>query len=397
MKILLMHNYYQNSGGEFTVFNNERTLLENYGNEVIVKTFNNRLISEFGLVEKIKLIKSTAFNTESYNEVLALLQLHKPDVVHVHNFFPLISPSVYHACSSMNVPVVQTLHNYRLLCPGATLFRDGTICEECRVKGPFASLKYGCYRQSRIQTFAVANMIQSNSKNGTWKTKVDGYICLTDFMKKKFISAGFPDKKLFVKQNFLFEDPGYNISSEGSYLFVGRFAITKGINVLLDSIRNNENINLNIAGKGPLKSFIQQQNLPNVKMLGMLTHDEILEEMKKSKAIIFPSIWYEGMPMTIIEAFASGKPVIAGDIGAMPELIEDGKTGLLFKAGDSADLTRKILWAENHPSEIREMGKNARRVYEKQYTSEANYKVLKSIYKKLTGGVKENSKELVNA
>lgn len=391
MKILQVHNYYQYSGGEDVVLINEFDLLNSFGHEVIQFTKFNREIDNYSFVEKSKLFIKVAYSNKSYYEISEVIKRNNPDICHVHNTMPLISPSVYYACSDNNIPVVQTLHNYRLLCSNASLFRNGKICEECIGNSLFNSVKYGCYRDSKLQTFSLARSIEKNKKWNTWETKIDSYIALTVFAKKKFIEGGLPEDKLNVKSNFLYKDPGINYNIQNHFLFAGRLEITKGLKVLLDAINIvDKSIKLLVAGDGTFKS--ESQNCTKVKYEGQLTRSELIKKLHQSIALIFPSIWYEGMPMLIVEAFACGKPIIASNLGAMSELIEDGKTGLLFDTGSAEDLAEKINWAYLHKEEMKQMGINARKEYEQKYTAEINYDVLMKIYKEAIEQRKNNSR-----
>ncbi len=381
MNILQIHNYYQYSGGEDVVLKNEYELLTSKKHTVLQYLKNNSEISDYSLLQKGKLFYNTSYSKKSYREILKLFKVEKPDVAHVHNTLPLITPAVYYACNELNIPVVQTLHNYRLLCSNAYLFRNGKVCEECIGKSLYHSLKYGCYRYSRIQTFALARMVEKHRKLVTWSTKIDAYIALTNFSKKKIVEGGFPENKIFIKPNFLSNDPGVNDLQTDYFLFAGRLDITKGLHIILNAISNvNESIKILVAGDGPCKSEIQ--NTSKIKYEGQLTRIDLIKKIHEAIAVIFPSIWYETFGLSIIEAFASGKPVIASNLGAMAELIEDGRTGLLFEPGNSDDLADKINWANEHKEEMRQMGINARKEYEEKYTAERNYKILMDIYEK---------------
>lgn len=391
MKILQVHNYYQYSGGEDVVLNNELALLNAHGHEVIQFTKSNKEIDNYSFIEKSKLFFGAAYSNKSYNEISELIKRSKPDTCHVHNTMPLISPSVYYACSHNNLPIVQTLHNYRLLCSNAYLFRDGKVCEECIGKSLYNSVKYGCYRDSKLQTFSLARTIEKNRKWSTWNNKIDLYITLTEFAKNKFIEGGLPEDKLKVKPNFLSEDPGINNNTQNHFLFAGRLDITKGLQVIFDAIKSvDESIKILVAGDGPFKSEVQ--NSSKVKYEGQLANNELIKKLHDSVALIFPSIWYEGMPMLIVEAFACGKPVIASNLGSMAELIQDGKTGLLFELGNAADLAEKINWAYLHKEEMKQMGINAREEYEQKYTAERNYNLLMKIYNEAIENRKVNSR-----
>ena len=379
MKVIIIHNYYQYSGGEDIVLKNEFDLLASHGHEVSQFTKSNKEINSYSFIEKSKLFFDTAYSKRVYEDIPEIIKRNKPVICHVHNTMPLISPSVYYACNENNIPVVQTLHNYRLLCSNAYLFREGKVCEECIGKSLYNSVKYGCYRASKLQTFSLARTIEKNKKWDTWNTKIDSYIALTEFAKNKFIEGGLPEDKLKVKPNFLSEDPGTNYDIQNHFLFAGRLDVTKGVNVLLDSLQFfHEGMKILLAGDGPLKSAVQ--NSSKVKYLGQLDRIELIKKLHASVALIFPSIWYEGMPMLIVEAFACGKPVIASNLGSMAELIQDGKTGLLFDPGNATDLAEKINWAYLHKEEMKQMGINARKEYEQKYTAERNYDMLMKIY-----------------
>ncbi|MEG8988164.1 glycosyltransferase family 4 protein [Ignavibacteria bacterium 4148-Me] len=381
MKILQVHNYYQLSGGEDTVFNNEYKLLSSFGHDVIQYTKDNKDISNYSFFDKRKLFFNSVYSKSTYMEVIKIIEEQRPDVCHVHNTLALITPSVYYACKKIGVPIVQTLHNYRLICTNAYLFRNGKVCEECIGKSLYNSVKHGCYRNSRLQTFVLARTIEWNKKKGTWNNLIDAYIALTEFSKRKFIEGGLPENKIFIKPNFLFEDPGCSENNEGYFLFAGRLDETKGVNVLIEAANTLPNLKFKVAGDGPLKEKIIA--VPNIKYLGQLKKNELLGFVQKTTALVFSSIWFEAMPMIILEAFACGKPVIASNLGAMAEIIEHGKTGLLFEPGNANDLVEKILWAKNNPEKMIEMGLNARKEFEEKYTPAKNYEILMEIYEKV--------------
>jgi len=384
MKILQVHNYYQSPGGEDAVLSNEYKLLASYGHEVFQYTKTNEEIDNFNIFQKGKLFLNAIYSSSTFEEVLKIIEEHKPDICHVHNTLALITPSVYYVCKRMRVPVVQTLHNYRLICANASLFRNGKVCEECIGKSLYHSIKYGCYRGSRLQSFVLARTVEWNKKHNTWNNLIDAYIALTEFSKRKFVEGGLPESKIFIKPNFLFEDPGYSESDEGYFLFAGRLDEVKGVNVLIEAAKSLPQIKFKIAGNGILKHKVS--SVIDMEYLGQLNRSDLILELKKSSALIFPSVWYESMPMTIIEAFACGKPVIASNLGAMAEIVENGKTGLLFGPGNVNDLVEKILWAKNNPGKMKEMSLNARKEFEEKYTPQKNYKALMEIYEKAVKG-----------
>jgi glycosyltransferase involved in cell wall biosynthesis len=224
-------------------------------------------------------------------------------------------------------------------------------------------------------------MIESNKKKGMWDGGVDGYIALTDFSKNKFIKGGLPADKIFVKPNFLFEDPGYSGKDENYFFFAGRLDETKGIDVLTEAANELPGAKFKVAGDGPLKEKVTA--VSNIVYLGQLKKNELLEYIKSSTALVFPSILYETFGLSIIEAFACGKPVIGSKLGAMAEIIEEGKAGLLFEPGSAKALAEKIEWAIKNKDEMKQMGINARKEYEEKYSAEKNYEMLMEIYNNL--------------
>ena len=382
MNILVVHNAYQQSGGEDVVFQNEMELLRRSGNEVRDYRDDNRRINGMNF---LRLGTETIWSESSRKRLSNVLREWHPDLAHFHNTFPLISPSAYSACRDFGVPVVQTLHNYRLLCPAATLFRDGHTCEECVAQSLWMSVRYGCYRHSRPATATVAAMLAIHRRKNTWLTMVDCFIALTEFSRNKFIDAGFPEQKLAVKPNFLLPDPGERSGAGGYALFLGRLSPEKGLNTLLSAWEKlSRQHTLRILGNGPLQAELQRlvsaNELSNVQMFGAMPHDEAIKVIREARVLILPSVWYECFPMTLVESFACGVPVIASRLGAMAEIVDDGRTGLHFTAGDADDLAAKVEWAWNHPEEMARMGCAARAEYEAKYTAERNYAKLLEIY-----------------
>jgi len=300
------------------------------------------------------------------------------DVAHFHNTFPLISPSAYYAVQSAGIPVVQTLHNFRLVCAGATLCRNGSVCQACITrKSLLPALAHGCYRDSRAATAVVATMLATHRAMHTYQTKVDAYIALSEFARRKFVDGGLPEDRIVVKPNFVSPDPGPGEGLGGGALFTGRLSEEKGVRTLAAAWRTLENIPLQVAGDGPLRNIDWPRN---VTALGPQPNENVMRLMQQSQVLIFPSTWYECAPMTIVEAFACGLPVIASNLGSIPEFVRHGYNGLLFRPGDPEDLARQVRWAFDHPEHLRAMRANARREYEQKYTAERNYKMLIDIY-----------------
>lgn len=387
MKLVIVHNRYQQPGGEDIVVAAESAMLEQNGHTVIRYFRSNDEVDAMTGPRRLLLVRDMIRSEQSKQQLYALLRSEKPDLVHVHNTFLVISPSVFEACRDAGVPSVQTLHNYRLLCPGWALSRNGRVCEECLDHGLWRSVWHGCYRNSRLMTAAVAVMLQTHRANGTWNELVDGYVALTSFARGKFIQGGLPPAAIHVKPNFLDFDPGQRISPSRSMLFVGRLSEEKGVDVLLRAWEKlSAPIPLVIIGEGPLRSQLEAyaaaSNVSNVRFVGWQDRMAVFSALKSASALILPSLCYEGFPMTIVEAFACGTPVICSGFGGMAEIVEAGRTGLHFPPGDQNDLASKIEWAWDNQETLAEMGRAARQEFERHYTAETNHKLLLDIYER---------------
>ncbi len=380
MHIQIFHNTYQQKGGEDAVVASELNLLQERGHKVNLHTISNNSIQ--GLWSKVNAAWKTSYSKWGKKKTKKIINENTPEIVHIHNFFPLLSPAVYDACRDARIPVIQTLHNYRTICAGALLMRDGSPCDNCIQGTPYQAVLHGCYRNSRLGSLIVARMIDYHRRQNTWKTKVDRFIALTNFSKGKFVEAGFPSEKIVVKPNFInVIDSQINskINRNGA-LFVGRLSQEKGIRTLLKAWKTLD-ISLKIAGDGPLMNLVNEEAQIKVTAIGRKEPIQVAEEMTRAAFLVMPSEWYEGFPMTMAEAFERGLPVIASRIGSLSEIIEDGVNGLLFNPGDAEDLAKKVRWASTHKEEMRRMGLNARQIYEEKYSPDINYRQLLKIYK----------------
>ena len=381
MRVMLLHNTYQHPGGEDQVFAAEGALLEERGHDVERFTISNDLING---MSRTALAASTIWNRDSYRTLRARFRATRPDVAHFHNTFPLLSPSALSAARDEGVPVVQTLHNYRLLCVNALLFRDGHICNDClghRV--PWQGVAHGCYRGSRLASGAVATMIALHRARGTWMNDVDVYIALTEFARRTFIAGGLPADRIVVKPNFVHPDPGLGDASGNFALFVGRLVPEKGIRTLIDAWQHiGVKVPLRIVGDGPLAPEVAAAaaQCAGITWLGRHPRAEVLALMRAATLLIFPSTWYEGFGMTVAEALAVGLPVVASRVGGMAALIDDGRTGVHFPPGDAAALADRVRWAIDNPARLAEMRLEARAEYLERYTGERNYDLLLGIY-----------------
>jgi len=387
MHVLIVHNSYQQPGGEDVVVAQERKLLEQYGHTVTLYERSNHEIDALSFTQRAGLIKRVVSANDTKLAVRGLLQVVKPDVVHVHNTFAMVSPSVYEACHQEDVPVVQTLHNYSMLCPAATFYRNGKVCHDCVTDGLLSSVQHACYRDSRLMTGAIALMVATHRARQTWNQLIDAYIALSRFVKEKFVQSGFPANKLHVKPNFVAPDPGERRRSDSQEyaLFVGRLSPEKGVLSLLKSWeRLPSEVPLVIAGDGPLRQSLEEhaarRGLRNVRFTGHVQRDKVDKLMKRAAFLIVPSVWEEPFGLIVAEAFACGTPVLGASIGAIKEMIEHHVTGLQFKPDDPDDLAKKVAWAWSHLAQLAIMGRAARIVYENRYTGSTNYRLLTEIY-----------------
>ncbi|WP_026733929.1 glycosyltransferase family 4 protein [Fischerella sp. PCC 9605] len=381
MHILTVHNKYQIRGGEDESQELERRTLQEYGHQVdLYEEDNNRVKS----LNSVQMALRTIWSTEAYQVVKQKLQNSTYNIVHIQNFFPLISPSVYYAAKEQGVAVIQTLRNYRLLCPNALFFRNGQVCEDCLGKFiPYPGVLHGCYRENKMVTGGVAAMLTVHRAMNTWTQMVDIYITLTEFARQKMIQGGMPAEKIVVKPNFVHPDPGLG-EGRGNYaLFVGRLSVEKGLDTLLAAWEKlGGKIPLKIIGDGPLSEEViaAAKKNPQVEWLGRRPMTEVYTLMGEAMFLVFPSKWYETFGRVAVEAFAKGTPVIAANIGAIAELVESGRTGLHFRAGDAEDLAAKVEWLLANPAKLAQMRQEARAEFEAKYTADRNYQKLMEIY-----------------
>lgn len=379
MRVLLAHNRYVHRGGEDAVFDQESALLRAHGHDVVEYLRDNRDLPQSS---DARLALDTVWASRSHGEARRVMRQLRPDILHVHNTLPQISPAIYYAAADCNVPVVQTLHNYRLLCANGMLMRDGGVCEDCvgRSVG-MPAIVHRCYRGSRLASISVVSTIAFHRAIGTWNRKVARYIALCEFARDKMLQAGLPPDRVVVKPNFS-RDRHVGVDLDGpraGALYLGRLSVEKGVDVLIDAWRGLD-VPINVIGTGTLEERMRSAAASRVTMHGFLSDEEVTAAMRRASFLVMPSIVYEGFPMVVAETFSAGTPIIASRIGALAELVQDGLTGLHFNPGDPADLAAKVRWAYEHPAEMAEMGSNARRRYESSYTPEANYTRLIEIY-----------------
>ena len=378
----MAHNFYRLQGGEDVVFEDECWLLEQAGHEVVRFEQNNHVIDEMGRVD---LVRKTFSNRETEESVRRLIRETSPDVCHCANTFPLISPAIYRACHDEGVPVVQTLHNFRYMCPAGTLLRDGRVCTDCvGRKIAWPGVVHKCYQHSFAASAVSASMHAYHRFRGTWTESVDAYIVLTEHSRQQFIEAGLPEDKLHVKPNFVRPDPGYEPNKGDHAVFVGRLSPEKGIDTLLDawSILGDQ-LRLRIVGDGPLRSKVVDaaRRNPSIEYLGQRSHAETMAEIRTARMLVFPSIWYETFGRCAIEAKACGTPVIASNHGAMAELVRHGETGWLFEPGNAADLAKACRYLMTHTEVSSQLSASGRADFEQRFAPEANLRRLLDVYR----------------
>jgi glycosyltransferase involved in cell wall biosynthesis len=393
MKILVVHNSYQRSGGEDTVCNNEIQLLRQFGHEVREYRDDNRRIPE---LSNMRLAMETMWSRHSHERMSAILADFRADVVHVHNTFPLISPSVYYAAKKNRAAVVQTLHNFRLLCLNAVFLRDGKICEDCLTTwAQLPGIRHKCYRNGHIASAGVAAMVTLHRILKTWRTQVDIYLALSEFARTKFVAGGLPEHKIIVKPNCLTGDPGIGTGDGKFALYVGRLSPEKGIATLLSAWEKvGSRMPLKLAGDGPESARVQDAaaRFPGVEWLGQVPHEQVLSLLKQSQFLVIPSTCYENFPLVAAEAFASGTPVVASDVGSLAQIVETEVSGLRFRPGDATDLSGKVLWLLDHPAHLTAMRRYARAEFDTKYSAAVNHERLMHAY---ACAIRNTTRELV--
>ena len=379
MKILVVHNHYQQVGGEEETVADEENLLRANGHAVVKYALHNAAIRGLGRVE---LGMKTLWNRAAYADVRRLIRQERPDVLHAHNLFPLISPAAYYAAAAEGVPVVQSLHNYRLVCVGGMLSRGGRPCEDCAGKiVPWPGVLHACYRD-RAHSLAVAAMLSLHRGLETWRRKVGVFVTLTEFARSKFIQGGLPAERVVVKPNFVPDDPEAGKGAGNYALYVGRLSAEKGIATLLAAWTDLAGaLELVVVGDGPLRPT-PDRHPAGISFRGRVARGEVYRLMGEAKFVVVPSEVYETFGRVIVEAFAAGTPVLAAKIGALAELVADGSTGLVFEPGNPDDLRRKAASLLREPERLNVMRRQARAEYERKYTPERNYQMLLEIYER---------------
>ncbi len=384
MKILLVHNRYKFTGGEDAVFESEKLLLESRGHTVKLHSFSNASSNTF--LERIKLAYNFIYNVESAKIIVRLIEEFKPDIIHIHNLFYVASPSILYAAHKCKIPTIVTLHNYRLICSGALLMRDNKPCELCVGKTfPIAGIRYACHRNSRLETALLTFVTGLHKILSSWSSKATYYIALSEFARNKFLNSSLriSPQKIVVKSNSV-EDRGFAspMEREGFYLFIGRLSVEKGIMVLIDAFSNKQET-LEIIGEGPLTKYVEAKasTSSNIKILGYRDNTFVVERLKKCRALVVPSICYESLPTAVLEAFATGTPVIISDIDNLNTIVENHYNGVHFKVNNAIDLYSVVSAFNKNEILFPILCSNARKTFLEKYSHDVNYENLMIVYK----------------
>lgn len=378
--VMIVHNYYQIPGGEDSVVANEKGMLERHGHKVVLYSRSNVEIKKFSLLHKFMLPFMTIFNLKTYRDIKRLIKEEHIEIVHVHNTLNLISPSVYYASRTMGVPVIQTMHNFRLLCPGATFYRDGHICEECIRHSLWCAIKHRCYRESRMQTFVCVVNSYIHRILGIYKKL--NYICLTEFNRMKLLELKqIKEEKIFVKPNFVESKEQFiaEKNRKNQFIFAGRLDKLKGIDILFEAWRKMGDTapKLIVCGIGPMEKWCEnfiRKNKVNIDLKGYVPNIEVRKLIANSRGLILPTQWYEGFPMSIVEAFSVGTPVVCSDLGNSGSIVEEGVTGCKFRWNSVEDLCRAV-------NRCRGMNDSTFCKYREKYIESINYEELIDIYR----------------
>ncbi len=374
LRVLVAHNYYRLRGGEDAVAEAEVALLRKHGHDVEFLVRSNADLDES---RRVRSVSDAIWSSTSYRAINDAIRRFRPNVLHTHNTFPVLSPAIIHAAARNGVPVVQTLHNFRLMCVQAMFLRDGKVCEDCLGRIPWRGVVRKCYRGSLAASAALASSLVTHRVLGTYRHRVARFIALNAFCKDKFVEGGLPEERIAIKPNFV-EVPTLRDEPRQRGLFVGRLSPEKGVATLAGAMGLLSEAQVDVLGEGPEQDRLR--NIPRLTLLGSAGPQEVHARMSRAAYLVLPSIWYENFPRTLVEAYGAGLPVIASRIGALKEIVEEGRTGLLFEPGSASDLASKMAWADANPGEMRRMGSNARQEYEQRYSPDINYRQLTAIY-----------------
>jgi glycosyltransferase involved in cell wall biosynthesis len=387
MRILQVHNRYRLRGGEEAVVENTEAVLRRHGDEAsrFEKASDDLGV---GIAAKLGAVFSAIYSPRSRREMAARIVADRPDVVHIHNLYPLLSPSILLACRDARVPVVMTVHNYRLMCPIAVHFRDGHICEDCLGGREWMCLLNNC-RDSRMESAAYALRNWTVRTLGFYKKHVNQFLAISAFLKERLVEAGYPEGRVRVVPNMIGLPETAVDPAQGEYAgFAGRASAEKGIDVLVAAAQLAPDVPVTIAGHGPMLAQYQQDAPSNVTFPGMLSREQLTDFYRRARFLVVPSQWHETFGLVAVEAMSHGVPVVASKIGGLQEIVRDGETGLTFEPGNAQDLAEKMraLWAD--PARCRALGEAARKRVAAHYSEEVYVKNLLAAYESAIEGAR---------
>ncbi|HTU35356.1 MAG TPA: glycosyltransferase family 4 protein [Candidatus Acidoferrum sp.] len=384
MKILFIHDFYRNFGGEDAAALAEKWLLEEYKERVIFYSRNNKEIANYGFLEKLRFPLEAIDSVRTRTDIGAIIRQERPDVAYVHNAFPLISSSIYRTLYDHGVPCVQFVHDFRFLCPNGLFHTKGAICERCKTGSFFNAVRHRCYRDSYAASFVAASVLAAARRNRVLDL-ISVFVCPTVFSRQKLIEGDLPAAKIRIKPHFVDTTGVEPRFAPGKYLlYLGRLSPEKGVLGLVHALAGCPEIPLKIAGSGRLepeiRTFLRERQIRHIELVGFKGGAEKWDILRNSACVVLPSECYETFGLAVLEAYAAGKPVIASRLGALPFVIEDGKSGLLFEAGDRCDLCAKIRYLLARPAELERMGRYGRALVDTKYRPAESYRELKQIF-----------------
>ncbi|WP_426418673.1 glycosyltransferase family 4 protein [Bradyrhizobium genosp. A] len=379
MKILVIHNIYQETGGEDTVVDQEINLLKQRGHDVRTAFFDNSDIRNTG--DRIRVALQVGRNGTSAARLSAMISTSRPDVVHVHNFFPLVSPGGLDVIAREGIPVVQTLHNFRTICPGGILMRDGQPCEACVGRNRWPAVRWRCYRGSAVGSAAAAYMGHVFRRILDRHRALITVVTMTQFAKSRFLADGFTEDQIVVRPNFA-PDIGPGLPSrDGRLVYIGRLSEEKGADIVVKAAAKVRG-EVEIVGDGPETDRLRSIAPPNVTFAGRIPREEVASRLRSASAVLVPSRCYEGFPMIVAESMACSTPVIASRIGALAEIVEDRKTGRLIATDDIDGWAHAMNEAIDDPGQLAQWGRSARQAYTLLCSEERGYDSLIGIYQR---------------
>jgi glycosyltransferase involved in cell wall biosynthesis len=387
VKILLIHNFYQQFGGEDAAALADKALLESHNQEVISYTRDNSEIHDFSLMNKLLFPSQVIYSGRTKRNLAKIVKDRRPDIALIHNFFPLVSPSVYHVLHSLHVPIVQVIHDFRFLCPNGWFFTQGQICERCKRGNYFSAVRFRCYRDSYLSSALAASSIGLNRLSGMLE-KITAFVSPTCFVKQKLVEGGVQEDKIFVRPHFMDTSPVAPSCGKGRYaLYLGRISPEKGIWTMVRAFQVLKGVTLKIAGTGPMEAalgrYLTANAVENVELVGFRRGKDKWQLLADSLFVVLPSECYETFGLVVLEAYAAGKPVVASNLGSLPYVVEDGKSGILFEPGNAEDLIEKVNHLLAHPSGIASMGLHARGLAEMKYSPDQSYQTFLDIASKV--------------